>query len=401
MTAWRAAVVLVVACAAARADVLKVPAEFETIQAAIDAAVAGDEIAISAGTYAEALVVSAKSDLLIRGQGKVVIDGTGAADETHVRLLGSTDITLERLTVPSPTLHGIAIDDSVGTVVFKCRVSAAVGAGISAQNSSDVLIERVRIEGSDGNGLIWQGGDRLTLRRCLFQGGDDPSVNILDGAGHIVERVTIREAGSSALNLGFDVSGAIVRRCVIVGPTSEGLISVASSTLIEDNRLVEAGDFALFLGGGDGCILRNNRILRGASGALLVTAGAHQLLDNRATKPGQEALFVVDSPGQLIAGNRITGALDDGIVVSNSDGCTLVDNRVTSSAANGIILDANGTQVAGNRVSGSAEAGFAVLGTGNLLTGNKAKGSDTFDLSDTSGFGNTYVDNDFGTTHFE
>ena len=44
------------------ADTLKVPKDFETIQAAIDAAAAGDTIQIAKGRYTERLVVPAGLD---------------------------------------------------------------------------------------------------------------------------------------------------------------------------------------------------------------------------------------------------------------------------------------------------------------------------------------------------
>lgn len=62
-------VLLALTPAAAAQDVHKVPSEHPTIQEAVDVAADGDIIEISGGTYAEAVVVSGKTGLVIRAKG--------------------------------------------------------------------------------------------------------------------------------------------------------------------------------------------------------------------------------------------------------------------------------------------------------------------------------------------
>jgi pectin methylesterase-like acyl-CoA thioesterase len=54
---------------AASAATLRVPADHATIQAAVDAAVAGDVILIAKGSYAEAVAIDGKSQFTLRGKG--------------------------------------------------------------------------------------------------------------------------------------------------------------------------------------------------------------------------------------------------------------------------------------------------------------------------------------------
>src|SRR5262249_22706679 len=71
--ALAAAILLV--CGPAEAGTLAVPStSFPTIQSAIDAAVAGDTVLVSKGTYVEALDVKAKTGIVLKAAGKVVID---------------------------------------------------------------------------------------------------------------------------------------------------------------------------------------------------------------------------------------------------------------------------------------------------------------------------------------
>ena len=60
----------------ARAETLKVPSDaYPTIQSAVDAAQPGDVIQIGKGTYAEAVFVTDKTDLEIRGRGAILGSG--------------------------------------------------------------------------------------------------------------------------------------------------------------------------------------------------------------------------------------------------------------------------------------------------------------------------------------
>jgi hypothetical protein len=101
-----------------------------------------------------------------------------------------------------------------------------------------------------------------------------------------------------------------------------------------------------------------------------------------------------------VSGNRVLKGIGTGIQVAGPDFSSLTDNRVSDTPV-GINVSADDVQVLKNRVSGASEDGFRVHGVGCVFVGNKAHGSGQHDLFDDSSGGNTYVDNDFGTTRFE
>src|SRR5262245_23179056 len=81
----------------ARADTIHVPGDHDTIQDAVTAAQAGDTVLIHAGVYEEVVVISSKTDVTVRAQGKVVIDPPEDAHALHVA--GCTNLTLDKLRV--------------------------------------------------------------------------------------------------------------------------------------------------------------------------------------------------------------------------------------------------------------------------------------------------------------
>jgi hypothetical protein len=89
-----------------RTGPLLVPEEFDTIQAAVDAATPGDLILIAPGTYNEAVNVTT-DELTIRGLSRsdVVLDGQFDLDN-GIRVLGAKGVAIENMTAMNYTKNG-------------------------------------------------------------------------------------------------------------------------------------------------------------------------------------------------------------------------------------------------------------------------------------------------------
>ncbi|MDO8389643.1 MAG: right-handed parallel beta-helix repeat-containing protein [Actinomycetota bacterium] len=90
----------------AAAGPLQVPADYPTIQAAVDAAVPGDLILVAPGTYPEAVQVET-DQLTIRGldRNTVILDGEFEMDN-GIRILGAKGVTVENMTAMNYTKNG-------------------------------------------------------------------------------------------------------------------------------------------------------------------------------------------------------------------------------------------------------------------------------------------------------
>ena len=98
----------------ADSEVITVPAEQPTIQAAVDAASPGDLILISPGTYNEAVDVTT-DELTIRGldRNEVILDGNFELDNA-IRVVGANGVAVENLTTKNYTKNGIFFTGVVG-----------------------------------------------------------------------------------------------------------------------------------------------------------------------------------------------------------------------------------------------------------------------------------------------
>ena len=82
---------------ASATSVLHVPADYSTVQAAVDAASAGDVIKVASGTYMESVEIVGMSDLELRGQGSPVLRGSNAG--VGIKIVDSDDIVIQGLVV--------------------------------------------------------------------------------------------------------------------------------------------------------------------------------------------------------------------------------------------------------------------------------------------------------------
>ncbi len=201
----------------AAADVINVPADFPTIQAALDIAIEGDEIVVSPGTYNEALVLPGFVVTLRSSDGPemTVIDATTAPDGPNGKsviaiaqsvfsqsayriegftITGGTGYTVSAIPGEKFTIGGgIYISESglleTGVVITDCIVEdnqASSGGGIYVYMTSVALEDSIirnntAIErgpfgffDGEGGGVYADTSSFLTVDGCTFENNHAP-----------------------------------------------------------------------------------------------------------------------------------------------------------------------------------------------------------------------------------
>jgi len=147
-------------------SVKNVPADYPTIQAAINAANIGDTVKVAAGTYNEDLTL--KSGICLEGAG---------IDQTIISKSGASGITGDG--VSYVIIKGLTVQNS-GCAPGVCG-GGGNGGGIQLSQSSNITMQSCRLTGNaavDGGGMSVS-QSTVTMDHCLIDGNTASNV----GAG--------------------------------------------------------------------------------------------------------------------------------------------------------------------------------------------------------------------------
>jgi len=249
---------------------------FRTIQAAIDLATTGTTVAIAAGSYNEALVLSGKS-LVLWGTCPSQVDVLGlaigaGADGSEIRELGfrGAGVTVagsEQVLIDGVWIHdtdgaGLAAQDapprSTALTVRASLVENAIEYGVFAAGVVDTLIEDVVVRGTQpssaghGWGLTLQIDEatlkqaNATVRRAIVDGNAEVGL-MVHGAIVEVEGTLVRDTQPNAQNRfgrGFVIqtvaslhppADVTANGVVVEGARDAGILVAASQAVIENS----------------------------------------------------------------------------------------------------------------------------------------------------------------------
>jgi parallel beta-helix repeat protein len=402
------AAALVLAAAPLRADTLKVPSQFESIQAAVDVAVAGDTVLVSKGTYSENVVVLT-AGITLKGKSAIVNGGyTG-----DCILVQAADVAIEGFTLvngggaplksapgdgtPTGGLHVTG----TGASISKLTVSACEAYGIFLNGTGSV--EKCTVDACNGDGIRVDTDDIMgqatttisknTVTRC------DAGITAADGP-FLIEKNTCELNESS----GLSVSIPALEGFPAIQPTTvsknearynddDGLFVDKQSgpPLVVDKNICEHNDagcevsgFVLEITGNTfddnnfgglfvlatGCTVSKNKV-RG-NGDVGIFVGSGSIFDDGSTSDGSN-VFVQDT---------VQDNGGDGIhIVSSSnsvDVCTFKDNL-----GDGVDVDdgASDNALTENKITGNTHDGIDNSGQLTLIIGNTSKDNGGADLA--------------------
>ncbi|HKE01580.1 MAG TPA: right-handed parallel beta-helix repeat-containing protein [Planctomycetota bacterium] len=332
-----------------------VPGDFPTIQAAIDASAPGDTILVKKGVYAEAVVLSARSNLTIVGLGHPVVAPASAAP--GFRVVDSSDIVIRGFDVGGAANPIVAFENGGDHRVSKCRASDLAADGIRGTNCGNTQLDGNRFTNLAGHGIALDStchDFRIEKNVIVKCGGTGIRAG---GNNHRIEKNQVGNAGADGIST--DVSG------------------FEHDASILKNKVVQAHGVGVVIAGND-----------------------HELVGNQIVDSGGVGVLV-NGPFFVAELNRVTGSGDDGFrIVAGVNDAVLEKNVVSASGGDGVDANCIHSTFEKNRVNGSASDGFRVLGVDDVFDTNSASKNGTFDLEELSAPGsNVYDANKFKKTN--
>ena len=389
-----------------------------SIQAAIDAASAGNTVTIDKGVYLQQFDVPvAKTGLTVKGKSrkKVIIDPeiepfgngidvfadgvtlkeftlrNGTDDGIRVRP-GANGTVIKKVTVTGPDSDCINIDDGP-TTVDKVKLLGCGSEGIDA-DAADVSIYHSEIRNCD-SGCIEVNGDRAKIVDNKIEVSDDGECIDLSGNDAEIEKNDIRNCNSD----GIDVRGnnAVIKKndIFVAGVCIDGS---GNNVTIADNDMRACESAGVDWSGANPVVYHNS--VNGAyDEGYLVDCSAPgpcsggEVTDNKARDIADDSQgfdIFAGVAGFLVDGNEARRAADEGFDISGT-GITIRHNKARDNGGDqiepGFKISGTGHILYHNKAEENHGDGFSIGGTGHTLTDNEAKKNrqDGFDVKGATG----------------
>jgi parallel beta-helix repeat protein len=224
-------------------DVIQVPSEVSSIQAAIDASQDGDEVVVSPGVYHEAINFIGKA-IVVRscgGSSVSTIEATGLSTSVVTFVSGESSLTV---------LEGFTITGGTGTS-FGTTVR---GGGLYMYQTSPTIrncaiVENSTIVGSGNGAGMWIFEGEPLISGCSFLGNDGGNfgggVFVSTGSPKFIACNFLENDGERGGGIYFTASSdPTIERCRFIGNSAYrgGALAVASSNPIITNCLFVSND---------------------------------------------------------------------------------------------------------------------------------------------------------------
>jgi hypothetical protein len=436
----------------AQAGVLRVPQQFPSIQAAVDAALPGDSVVVSKGLYKEAVSLSGKQQLVLQGLGVVRLDSKGLG--VALSLSGCSSVSVRDLKIVGADGVAVLVDScldvKLSEVSLVSRLPDSGADSMQVRGSSGVSILRCEFKRSQAEGAldVGFGGapvDDLKVKGCVFVEPLMDAVRLDQVQGAVIEHNVARRPGLCFVSVWDSVSDVQLRRNKVVRPGDAGIVAIGSG-VVADHNLVSAGMSAGVYLLGDELVASDNRILSVAGQGLLLLGSEIEASYNRVSGCGENGI-TVDGLDMDVSDNVVSGVMSTGIQVTGSqasvernkvsaaqlhglyvnavgsdvndnivlgdgvlplvagmlvvgNGMNFSGNLVSGAGFDGIVLAGNNGQVSGNEVSMAMNNGLSLQGSGSVLTGNSAFDSGNLDLFELQPGQNSIDDsNSFGSSN--
>ncbi len=305
--------------AGARAGTIHVPADFTSIQAAIDNANNNDTIVVAKGNYNEVAEIVGKSFLTLKASGKVRITGTN--QDSGILVQNSDHVEVRGFTVTGGDFQNVYVVGCADVRVTGCIIGGTANVGISVADSLRVRIDRNIVDGVPEVGILVAPPPPFAP---LGPTGANDSV---------FEKNRVRDAGST----GISITGAncTVSKNRVERPGEDGIVVDGSTTSVK-NRVIDAAKHGYVSIAGVQSSFTKDKVIHSAGDDFGLNCQNSSIVKCSSSRAGSSGFFVVvTATGNTFTKCKVKRATDDGFQVDGTTN-TFDRCRTTKSGALGL-----------------------------------------------------------------
>ncbi|MCJ7575495.1 MAG: right-handed parallel beta-helix repeat-containing protein [Dehalococcoidia bacterium] len=385
--------------------IIYVPDDYSSIQAAVDAAVAGDTIVVHAGTHQEH--VTLYKSLVVQTDEGAIIDGGGSLSTVTITAAGCTvsgfNITGSgshpnenaaiRIDSTSNNISGNTIWGNKGdgillhggeNVIMNNLISENEGNGLYVDWAYGNTIEGNTISGNGDYGLYLR-GDNNILRHNVMSGNgrnfgvDRPYDNDVDTSNTVdgrlvyylvgVEDALVDSASNAGYVLAIDSQNITVRDLTLAN-NDRGVYLHGCYDCLVDNVTAQDNDYGIYLQESSYCTAQNCTTAGDNVGIYLSGSIGNLIADNIVQTSDGTGIVLDSSDGNFLTGNIVRDN-QSGIGLSGSYDCRIEHNLVAQNEYDGVSIDSGrGHLIYGNTIYQNGYYGITMGGEGNDIHHN-------------------------------
>ena len=362
--------------ATAEPKALRVPADYPTLAAAIEAAAPGDTVALAAGQYPLTAQLLITKPVQIKGEAaeSTVIQTTLAKDELikvdKVDGFRIENVTLEYAGPPQPqdrTDFPSLLSVFGGRAeVEHCNFRNSSGFGLIIKQGAGAAIRHCRAENNLTVGIYVKepGTSASVTNNEAIKNGSD-GIMTYDGATASVEENRCAENGGNGIIIDGPTAGETVVRANTCGRNRKNGIraGIDAKVRIADNDCRGNAESGIAVDTGSTGTVSGNTCRGCRLGIAIRSMGTHATVEkNTCSECFEAGLGVFFGAKAAITGNTCTKNTGAGIWVSHWETSAEVqDNICDTNDNNGILVDTGGhASVRGNECNGNGHYGILV-----------------------------------------
>jgi serine/threonine protein kinase len=268
-------------------ELVKVPGDADTLQAAIALCKTGGTIEIDGGTYSESINITRSLSLVSK---KAAIIESNASETSLIFIRGPIQVTLRNIQIrnslrdavrgidTSPPL--VLMSDGSNATLEGCFIESSLGNGISLVDGASARFSNCRIRNNRGTGVNADGGSKIEINLSEIQQNGRNGIT----AGGSGTALTLGSGSTISTNSQFGIE------------IGSGATLTASGTEISGNK--KAG--IIVLGGGSTARMDSaSRLVRNEKYGAAVTRDGSLHLSDADIEENSEAGIIVESGGRL------------------------------------------------------------------------------------------------------